>query len=959
MHKNEDIQIVNARQNNLKNISINIKKHQFTAVTGISGSGKSSLVFEVLYAEGQRKFFEINNTNISGMAKNLNKADVDSIKGLNPVIALEQKKSFNNPRSTVGTLTGIYNMVRSLYAMISVAYCPECGHKLSQISPSQLVGLLMTLPENYNVEIRRKLVNEKFKSLELAIEELKVKGITQLYIDSQLHSIADIDDFNQYKASEIEILQDRFSIRKDLYKQIISSITINMSIIDNPFINLVITNKDNEVDNEVRSFYKKLDCCEHHIIFKKLDASELSFNDPRAACSHCLGMGYSYSANPEFMVVAPNKGLYQGALHKGIYNMTPESLNGVVLYTLSQEYGFDLYTPYEELSIEVKKLLMYGTGGKRIVIKNPPNSKRLSPFTNANYMFKGFIKELEEHHKRQMLRKANGEDIAINATRQCMSECICPECGGSRLKKPYLEAKVFDKNIFELSKMQLNGMLMLLKKENQQLVSDEARQILTEVIKKLETLCEIGLHYLDINRKSDTLSGGEMQRIKLSSQINSDMVGLVFIMDEPSIGLHAKDVSSLVKMMKRLAENNTMVVVEHNIDVIRESDRVIEIGPGSGSKGGEVIFNGSYSDLLNDTSSLTKDYIVDTNKIKPNYNPRKPDGKAIKIYRACENNLKNIDVSIPLNQVVCITGVSGSGKSTLINSVLVNQLQYVKNRKMVTPGKHDFIEGAELINNVINIDQKMLGTSSTSNPATYMGLFEKIRKIYAEIPSCKEKGYTLQDFSLTKANGLRCHNCNGKGFILLNIQYMPDIESVCPMCLGSYFSDEVKQFKYKNKDISEVLGMSVLEASEFFADNSYLKHKLDIMIDLGLEYLKLGQNTNTISGGEAQRLNLAYELSKRKGNSNNLYVFDEPSVGLHPADIERLIYSINKLVDGGNSAIIIEHDMDIIKTADYIIDVGPAGGDEGGYIVAQGSPLEVSESSNSYTGQFLKQYFGS
>lgn len=719
MNNSHDIEIINANQNNLKHISVNIKKHTFTAVTGVSGSGKSSLVFDVLYAEGQRKFFEINNSNMSTMVGSLNKANVDAVKGLNPVIALEQKKSFNNPRSTVGTLTGIHNMLRSLYSMVGTGNCPICNQELHQVSASHLVGMLMTLPDSYQVEIRRELVKQS-----------------------------------------------------------------------------------------------------------------------------------------------------------------------------------------------------------------------------------------------QMLRKANGEDITINSTRQCMSECLCPECNGSRLKKPYVKVKFLDKNIRELAHMQLNSLLSLLKDNiNNNTISNEARLIMNEIIKKLGILCEIGLHYLNIDRKSDTLSGGEMQRIKLSSQIGSDMMGIIFVMDEPSIGLHAKDVLSLVKMMKRLSENNTMVVVEHDMAVIREADQVIEIGPGSGSKGGNIVFNGTYQELLKCKDSITKKYLLNINKIKPCYKPRKKSGQSIKIFEARENNLKNIDVEIPLNQVVCVTGVSGSGKSTLVNSILVKQLQYTKNKKLVTPGKHDRIEGMEYIHNVINIDQKMIGTSTTSSPATYMGLFDTIRKLYAEIPECKEKGYTAQDFSMTKANGLRCHNCEGKGIIVSNIQYMPDIESVCPVCLGTYFSAEARQFKYNGKDIAEVLKMSVSDAREFFADNNYLCHKLDIMIDLGLDYLKLGQHTTTISGGEGQRLNLAYEISKRKGNVNNLYVFDEPSVGLHPSDIEQLIYSINKLVDNGNSAIIIEHDIDIIKTADYIIDIGPDGGDQGGQIVAQGTPYEVSQKEKSYTGQFLKQYF--
>ena len=959
MSEFKTIKIVNARQNNLKNVSVDIIKHTFTTVTGVSGSGKSSLVFDVLFAEGQKKFLEINNSNMSYVSNSMNKACVDSIKGLNPVIALEQKKSFNNPRSTVGTLTGIYNMIRSLYSLVGTGGCPICNHELPQVSVSQLVGLIMKLPDNYKVELRCSLIKKRKKSLTHLMEEIKARLITQIYIDGVLHSISDIEDFEQYYNSNIEILLDRFSIRHDLYKQCLSSVAIMLEVISNPFIHIIISNEVDKKDKLVNDFYRDLGCCEHHYILKKIDDSDLSFNNPKTACSHCLGVGISYRANPDFMVIAPKKGLYQGALHKGIYNMTPESLNGVVLYTLSQEYGFDLYQPYEELPEEIRHMLMYGNGGKRIKIINTPDAKRISPFTGANYLFLGFIKQLEDFYMKQTLRKASGESVSDYATKQCMTECECPECNGTRLENPYLAVKAFDKNIYELTKLQFDELLQLFSEHiNKNNVTSEAKTILLEINRKLRTLCEIGLHYLNLDRKSDSLSGGEMQRIKLSSQIGSDLTGLIFVMDEPSIGLHAKDVSNLVKSMKKLGCNdNTMIVVEHNLDVIRESDNVIEIGPGSGSNGGTVVFNGTYQELLKSKDSLTKQYLLDINKIDPNYQPREKTGLSLKIIGARQNNLKNIYVEIPLNQFVCITGVSGSGKSTLINMILVRQLQLVKNRKLITPGEHDRIEGIEFINNVISIDQKMIGTSSVSNPATYMGLFDNIRNIYAELPECKEKGYVAEDFSLTKENGLRCQNCNGKGFIISNMQYMPDIEYVCPVCQGSFYSNEAKQFKYKGKDISEVLGMSVQEAYNFFCEYAYLEHKLTIMMDLGLSYLKLGQHTSTISGGEAQRINLAFELSKKKGKMHNLYVFDEPSVGLHPSDIERLIYSINRLVDSGNSVIVIEHDLDIIKTADHVIDIGPDGGAKGGRIVAEGTPYEVSQINDSYTGQYLKQFF--
>lgn len=956
---NKNIKIIGANQNNLNNITVDIEKNTFTTVTGVSGSGKSSLIFDVLFAEGQKKFMEINDSSMSYMDAGMTKADVESIQNLNPVVALEQRRAFNNPRSTVGTMTGIYGMLRSLYAMHGASSCLECGHLLNQITVSELVAQMLMLPQGYTVELSSPLVKERDISIVSAIEEAQEKQFTHLIIDNTLTPITDIDDYDSIENAQIEILVDRLSVDRDFYKQAVNSISITTATLNNPFCKITVKNSDGLEDENTRKFYKQLHCCQHKYVLMKLLPEDFAFNEAKAACRVCMGLGISYQANPEFMVVAPKKGLFQGALHKSLYNMVLESMYGAILYSLSIAYNFDLYTPYEELTPEIKDIIMYGTKGKKFKMLTPSGAKKPSRFENQVWTFKGFVSIIERENRDSVLRRSSGELPANKDIKPYMVECKCPVCDGTRLRKQYLEIKIFEKNIYQLCQMQLEKLLLFFTDQAKALNdSDKTKLILNEINRKIQVLCEIGLHYLDIDRKSFSLSGGELQRIKLSTQIGSDITNLIYIMDEPSIGLHAKDIQNLIKMIRRLSDyDNTVIIVEHSTDIIKSSDRVIEIGPGSGINGGNVVFNGSYEDLLVNENSITKPYLVDINKIKPNLKPRKPYHDAIKIFGARENNLKNIDVEIPLNQFVCITGVSGSGKSTLINSILVKRILMEKKRKPIAPGEHDQIEGIDLINNVIYIDQKVVSTSSNSTPATYMRIFKTIRDIYASIPECIEKGYTAQDFSLLSQTGLRCRHCSGKGVLTIEMRYMQDIISGCPVCTGLLYSAEGLQFIYRDKSIADVLKMSVDEAYHFFDKEKLLKKKLGFMRELGLGYLKLGQHTSSLSGGEAQRMNLSYELSKDRGKTNNLYLFDEPSNGLHPADVENLIKSINKLINSGNSVIVIEHDLDIIKTADYVIDLGPEGGEEGGYVVAAGSPFEVSRNSHSYTGQCLKQFF--
>ena len=955
----EYIEIIEASEHNLKNVSVKIPKGSYTVVTGVSGSGKSSLIFDVLYSEGQRKFAEISDSYGSFYGSRLPKADVQAIKGLTPVIALEQKKALNNPRSTVGTLTGLYSSMRMLYSVLGSGKCPYCSSLLTQISASKLASVLMTLTEGYMVELRVPIKPTYKQTYESLLDSIKKQHYSRVYVDGRIYSVNEAPYLDNQREYKMEIVIDKFSIQQDLYRQLIKSIeTIKSTMENSPYMCVeIIPPPDERADAD--KVYKDLGCCEHHIILMELSPSHFSFNGAKSACSTCFGLGSSYKALPQFMVVAPEKSIYKGALHKGVYNMTPDSLNGVILYSLSLKLGFSLDEPYECLPAKVKGILMYGTNGEKVHMVNPPDAKKKSYIVGTTREFKGFVYELERHHRDLVLRRSSGEPVTEFTFEKCLVESECPDCKGGRLKKSFLEIAVFGKTMFEVSKMPLRDLKCLFESVlEQDTLTRDIKPVVEDICYKLGLLCDIGLYYLNIGRRVDSISGGEAQRIKLASQIGSDLTGLVYILDEPSIGLHDKDVSNLIAMLKKLKDiGNTVIVVEHDLDIIRSADHVIEIGEGAGANGGTIVAMGSVEEIFKDPCSLTAQYMRNMNKIPIPSKTRPNTGKSLKVINAHENNLKHVTVQIPLYQLVCITGVSGSGKSTLINEILAKKLLAEKLNRRVLPGAHEALIGLEYINNVVSIDQKQIGTSSSSTPATYMGIFDRVRALYAQLAESLQKGYTALDYSLTRQNGLRCYNCEGKGIVVTKLQYMPDIESPCPICSGDCYSEEALRFKYKDKIIAEVLRMSVDEAYDFFYEDKLLTRKLLIMKELGLGYLSLGQKSSTISGGEAQRIKLAYELSKNKGARDNLYILDEPSTGLHPADIEKLIYCLNRLVDSSNSVMVIEHNIDIIKSADYLIDMGPNGGEDGGLVVAQGTPFEISKAPHSHTGKALKPYF--
>jgi excinuclease ABC subunit A len=947
------IEISGAKQNNLKNISVEIPRDKLTVITGVSGSGKSSLAFDVIYGEGQRRFLD----SISNFAKSrisqLKKAKVDYVRGLSPVIAIEQKKSNNNPRSTVGTVTDINDYLRLLYATAGSGCCPECGKPLRQLSAAQIAERISTLPIGTVIELRAPVYKIYGEDYNYTFQSLREKGYQNLLVDGKPFSLAEKKELDETKTYHMELIVDRFTLKKDSYIQLTKSIEASMlSLEEDIMIKVEI------IGDSIPGFYENFACPEHHLFLCDMQAFHFSFNSPASACHTCMGVGMSYRVEPRFLVVAPEKSLNRGALKNTVYNISSkDSYRSVMLYSLSQQYDFSLDVPFNVLSNEIHDLLFYGTKGEPVVMQQPPESKKRNWIVGREMPFWGYVHELEHWYRQYIHRSSTAEAFEPDFIRDCMIEKICPECNGARLKKQRLQVKIGEKNIDEVCRMQLPEILEFLSTLSfGPEIKEVAETIIREIANRISLLVEIGLHYISLSRRSDSISGGEMQRIKMSTQISSELMGMLYVMDEPSIGLHPRDSGRVIETMKRLRDiGNTVIVVEHDMETIRSADHIIEIGPGPGIHGGNVVAEGTLQDIMNEDSSATGRYLSGKAKIEVPKQRRKLGDTFISIQGARENNLKEVDLDIPLGVFLCVTGVSGSGKSSLINEILYKQLKIDKTGARIVPGKHDFLFGSEQINNVIGIDQSPIGKNSKSNPATYIGLFDKIRDLFATRPEAIERGYSALDFSLTHANGTRCEHCSGDGIIVTNLQFMSDIETICPMCKGMRYSEEGLEIKYREKNISDILNMTVEEALEFFRDHTYLKHKLTIMNELGLGYLCLGQSSTTLSGGEAQRVKLAYELAKIKKGAHNLYILDEPTTGLHLSDIAKLLDCLNKLVDQGHSVIVIEHHLDVIKSADYIIDIGPEGGNMGGYIVAEGTPEQVAKVEASYTGRYLKE----
>lgn len=949
------IEISGAKQNNLKNITVEIPRDKLTVITGVSGSGKSSLAFDVIYGEGQRRFLDSISTFAKSRISQLKKAKVDYVRGLSPVIAIEQKKGNNNPRSTVGTVTDINDYLRLLYSTAGVGNCPECSHPLKQLSAAQIAEHISSLPEGSVVELRAPIYKIFGEVYNFTFQKLREKGYKHLLVDGEPFSLSEKRELDETGEYQIELIIDRFTLKHDTYVQLTKSIEAAMLALDED-----IMIKVEVVGGVDAAFYQHFGCPEHHFFLCDMQPFHFSFNSPASACHTCLGVGMSYLVEPRFLVVAPEKSINKGALKNTVFNTSgKDSYRPVLMYSLSQKYNFSLDTPFHELSKHIHDLLFYGTRGEVVPMIQPPNSTKKNWMIGRDRPFRGFVHEMESWYKHYIRKTSTSEAFEPNFIKECMIEKICPECHGARLKKQRLQVTVGEKNIDQLSRMQLLELLGFLESLTfEEEVRDVALSIIGEIHTRITLLVEIGLHYISLGRRSDSISGGEMQRIKMSTQISSELMGMLYVMDEPSIGLHPRDSNKVIETMKKLRDiGNTVIVVEHDMDTIQSADHIIEIGPGPGIHGGNIVATGTVEDIANEPGSVTGQYLSGKAHIPVPLKRRNLGDTFLSIQGARENNLKNVDLDIPLGVFICITGVSGSGKSSLINEILFKQLKINKTGARIVAGEHDFLFGADLLNNVINIDQTPIGRNSKSNPATYIGIYDKIRDLFAMQPEAMNRGYKAIDFSLTHANGTRCEHCAGDGIIVTNLQFMADIETICPVCKGMRFSEEGLEIKYQQKSIADVLEMTVEEASDFFKDHRYLRHKLEIMNELGLGYMRLGQSSTTLSGGEAQRVKLAYELAKIKKGAHNLYILDEPTTGLHLSDIQKLLVSLNKLVDKGHSVIVIEHHLDVMKSADYIIDMGPEGGNQGGYVVAEGTPEQVAKVEASHTGRYLRTVF--
>lgn len=950
------IEISGAKQNNLKNISVEIPRDKLTVITGVSGSGKSSLAFDVIYGEGQRRFLD----SISNFAKSrisqLKKAKVDYVRGLSPVIAIEQKKSNNNPRSTVGTVTDINDYMRLLFATAGEGRCPECNHPLKQRTAAQIAEHISTLPTGTVVELRAPVYKIYGEDYNFTFQKLREKGFKNLLVDHQPFNLSEKKELEEEKEYVMELVIDRFTLKKDTYIQLTKSIEASMLAMEED-----IMLKVEIIGENIPGFYEGFGCPDHHIFLYDMQPFHFSFNTPASACHTCMGVGMSYVVEPRFLVVSPDKSLNRGALKNTVYNInSKDSYRSVMMYSLSQKYNFSLDMPFNELPNEIHDLLFYGTKGETVVMIQPPEAKKRNWIVGKEMIFKGFVHDMEHWYREYVRRSSSSEAFEPEFIKDCMIEKVCPECNGARLKRQRLQVTVGEKNIDELNRMQLPQLLEFLSALSfEEHIKEVADTIIRETSNRIQLLIDIGLHYISLSRRSDSISGGEMQRIKMSTQISSELMGMLYVMDEPSIGLHPRDSDKVIETMKKLRDiGNTVIVVEHDLDTIKNADHIIEIGPGPGIHGGNIVASGTLEDIMKETISSTGQYLSGRAKIEVPKSRKALGDFFLSVQGAKENNLKDVDLDIPLGVFLCITGVSGSGKSSLINEILYKQLKIDKTGARIVAGKHDFLFGSELINNVINIDQTPIGRNSKSNPATYIGLFDKIRDLFSSQPEAVERGYKALDFSLTHANGTRCEHCAGDGVIVTNLQFMSDIETICPICKGMRYCEEGLEIKYRGKNIAEILNMTVEEALDFFCDHNYLKHKLTIMQELGLGYLCLGQSSTTLSGGEAQRVKLCYELGKIKKGAHNLYILDEPTTGLHMSDIAKLLLCLNKLVDQGHSVIVIEHHLDVIKSADYIIDMGPEGGSQGGYVVAEGTPEQVAKVVESYTGRYLKEVLG-
>ncbi|WP_461205921.1 excinuclease ABC subunit UvrA [Clostridium sp. DL1XJH146] len=935
----DKIVIKGAKVHNLKNIDLEIPRDKFIVFTGLSGSGKSSLAFDTIYAEGQRRYVESLSAYARQFLGQMDKPDVEYIEGLSPAISIDQKTTSRNPRSTVGTVTEIYDYLRLLYAKIGKPHCPKCGKEITQQTIDQMIDKIMELPERTKIQILAPVIRGKKGQHVKLIQNIIKDGYIRARIDGEVYDLQD-DEVNLEKTKKhnIDIVVDRIVVKEGIASRLAESLEASLKLADG----LVVINVMGERDI---LFSEKFSCADCGISISELEPRLFSFNSPFGRCEMCDGIGTLMEIDEELLIPDKSKSILQGAIVSfGEGSLKPDSWTYSIFKSLSERLDFDLNTSIEKLSREVLDIILYGLNGEKLKV----NFERHDRQGVYNHEYEGVIPNL----KRRYIE--TNSDYIKRQVEQFMSNTPCPKCKGTRLNNDALAVTVGDKNIYEFSilsiKDELNFVNSLKLSEKDTII---ATQIVKEINNRLTFLCNVGLEYLNLSRMAGTLSGGEAQRIRLATQIGSSLVGVLYILDEPSIGLHQRDNDRLIGTLKQLKDiGNTLIVVEHDEDTIKEADFVVDIGPRAGEHGGEVIAAGDINTIMNTERSITGQYLRGTKRIEVPKERRKGNGKIITVLGAEENNLKNVDVKFPLGKFICITGVSGSGKSTLVNEILFKGLNRKINKSKYLPGKHKEITGYENIDKIINIDQSPIGRTPRSNPATYTGLFDVIRSLFANTPESRMRGYKPGRFSFNVKGG-RCEACSGDGIIKIEMQFLSDVYVPCEICKGKRYNRETLEVRYKGKNISEVLEMTVEEALEFFENIPRAKNKLQTLIDVGLGYVRLGQPSTQLSGGEAQRIKLASELSKRS-TGKTFYILDEPTTGLHMDDVKRLIEILQRLADNGNTVLVIEHNLDVIKSSDHIIDLGPEGGDKGGEIICTGTPEKVKENQNSYTGYYLK-----
>lgn len=936
MEKN--IIVKGAREHNLKNVNVEIPRDSLVVFTGLSGSGKSSLAFDTIYAEGQRRYMESLSSYARQFLGIMEKPDVDSIDGLSPAISIDQKTTSKNPRSTVGTVTEIYDYLRLLYARVGVPHCPVCGKEIKKQSIDQVVDKVTSLPEGTRFQILAPIAKGKKGEFQKEFESAQKSGFSRVRVDGIVYDLSEKIKLEKNIKHNIEIIVDRLIMKDGISSRLADSLETAFSLTDGTALVDVI-------DGEEILFSQNFACPEHGSCMDELEPRMFSFNNPFGACPTCSGLSVFMRVSEDLLVPNRKLSINEGAIKGcGWGKAEPSTIAGMYYNALAERYNFTLDTPFNKISEEGQKAIFYGTNGERIKMV------RENEYGSGTYMtdFEGIVNNLERRYKETT------SDWSRREIEQYMTTCNCPDCNGARLKPGPLAVTVGGINITEFTDMSIGDELEFIEKlqlnEKEQIIG---KQIIKEIKSRLSFLCGVGLDYLTLSRASGTLSGGESQRIRLATQIGSSLMGVLYILDEPSIGLHQRDNEKLLRSLKELRDlGNTLIVVEHDEDTMKEADYIVDVGPGAGVHGGEIVCAGTVEEVKKCKSSLTGQYLSGEKKIPVPEKRREGNGKFLEIKGARQNNLKNIDVKIPLGKFVAVTGVSGSGKSSLVNEILYKKLAAELNNARKFAGKHDEITGIENLDKVIEIDQSPIGRTPRSNTATYTGVFNDIRTLFAQTADAKAKGYDAGRFSFNVKGG-RCEACEGDGIIKIEMNFLSDVYVPCEVCRGARYNRETLEVKYKGKSISDVLNMTVEEAMEFFSNIPKIRRKLETIFDVGLGYITLGQSATTLSGGEAQRVKLATELSK-VSTGKTIYILDEPTTGLHTADVKKLLEVINKLVDNNNSVVVIEHNLDVIKTADYIIDLGPEGGSGGGEIVAQGTPEEVCRVKKSYTGKYLK-----